>query len=150
MKKFKIACMISESQFLTSDEKELLILELTKIDDMSLLHEGAAKKVLVGSAILMAMLSLYAKYIDYQQMIDTEFKKCRKSCMDKFSSKIHEAGEDEDWVSRNYFKKKYDECINKCSSEWWDRRDALKKKKKELKEKIKAERAKLRRRKFGV
>lgn len=150
MKKFKIACMISESQFLTSDEKELLLLELIKIDDMSLLHEGAAGKVLVGSAVLISMLALYASYIDHLQTIDVEFRKCRKSCMDKFSSKIHEAEEDEDHVTHSYYKKMYNECKNKCHEQWWNRRDEMKKKKKELKEKIKAERAKLRRKKFGV
>ena len=64
MKKFKIACMITESQFLTSDEKELLLLELIKIDDLSLLHEGKTGKILVGSAVLLSMLALYSKYID--------------------------------------------------------------------------------------
>ena len=150
MKKFKIACMITESQFLTSDEKELLLLELIKIDDLSLLHEGKTGKILVGSAVLLSMLALYSKYIDHQQILDAEFRKCRELCLSKYASKIRKAEEDEKLEEYIYFKHLYEECRLVCSNQWWKRKDELKKKKKELKEKIKAERAKLRRKKFGV
>jgi len=150
MKKFKIAYLITESQFLTSDEKELLLLELIKIDDLSLLHEGKTEKVLLGSAILLSMLALYSKYIDELQNLDSEFRKCRELCLNKYASKIRKAEEDENLEEYTYFNHLYEKCRTVCSNEWYKRREELKKKKKELKEKIKAERSRLRRKKFGV
>lgn len=150
MKKFRLAYVISESQFLTSDEKELLLLELIKIDDMSLLHEGAGSKALVGSAVLLSMLALYSAYINAIQNSSVEFRKCRKRCLNAFSAKMGEAKEDHDMVTYKYLKEKYSDCIYKCHDEWWERREELKKKKEELKEKIKVERAKLRKKKFKV
>jgi hypothetical protein len=191
MKKFKIGCLIIESQYLNYDEKQLLLMELIKIDDMSLLHEVAegkaqgniqyrkimnlpldplrktvrlntrnsvkfrpmSKGAKVGwtiTAALATMLALYAGYVDYQQTIDEQFRKCRRACLNSFSAKMGEAKEDKDIVTYNYFKQKYEECLSNCHIEWWNRKDELKKKKKELKEKIKAERAKIRHNKYKV
>lgn len=78
MRKFEIACKILETHYLSFDDRQLLIMELLKIDDMSLLHEGKVELYL--DYLYEQPITKYRFLTGADQAYQRSYKQCISGC----------------------------------------------------------------------
>lgn len=110
------------------------------------------KVAIIGGVSLLALLAMWAEIQDRKKRYDTEWKKCRDKCVNYFApkiEKIRKIGKTVYGVSDDIGDLQDDflECKSKCDDIYYKKVDEIKKKKKEIKNKIEKAKKEIKRRK---